>query len=152
MEESSYEVLKSFLELAPVAQKATRPLSRDARVNVEFAEGLAHFRMEGTGPRLLAGPVADPDFTLTLPRGAVRLITTLSSEDVGEFGVLFFRLVLETDPALKVKVHIDAHPARLFAHGYLGVLALGGLRVALWLFRNGVRNPSAAIERLRGRR
>jgi len=118
--------LKSFLERSPVARKATRPLSRDARVNVKFAEGLAHFRMEEKGPRLLAGSVADPDFTLTLPRGAVRLLTTLASEDVGEVGVLFFKLVLATDPALKVRVHIDAHPARLFAHGYLGVLALGG--------------------------
>jgi hypothetical protein len=50
-----------------------------------------------------------------------------------------------------VRVRIDAPTSRLLAHGYLGVLALGGLRVTWWLVRNGIRHPWAAIERLRGR-
>ncbi len=33
---------------------------------------------------------------------------------------------------------------------YLGVLALGGMKVTWWLLKNGVRNPKAAIDRLRG--
>ena len=70
---------------------------------------------------------------------------------MGEFGVEFFKLVLESDPDLKVRIHIDASPTRLLANGYLGVLALGGLKVAWWLLRNGVKNPVKAIERFRGR-
>jgi hypothetical protein len=147
----SYDALKRFFEGAAVAQAATRPLSRAARVNVALAEGPARFTMEGGAPTLLPGAAPDPDFTLRLPDGAVRRITSLRSEDVGEFGVEFFKLVLERDPELKVRVHLDAPASRLMAHGYLGVLAQGGLKVTWWLLRNGVKNPLAAIERLRRR-
>jgi hypothetical protein len=146
---TSYESLKTFLESAPVARKATRPLSRAARVNVALPEGPAQFHMDGPGPELRPGAGEDPDFTLTLPGGAVDRITSLPSEDVGAFGVEFFRLVLERDPDLKVRVHIDAPASRLLANGYLGVLALGGLKVTWWLLRNGVKNPVAAFERFR---
>jgi hypothetical protein len=151
MPNPTYDSLKSFLESAPVARKATRPLSREARVNVALDEGPAQFHMQGPGPELRPGAGPDPDFTLTLPGGAVRRITSLESEDVGEFGVEFFKLVLDHDPELKVRVHIDAPATRLIANGYLGVLALGGLKVTWWLLRNGVKNPAAAFERFRKR-
>jgi len=32
------------------------------------------------------------------------------------------------------------------------VLAAGGAKVAWWLLKNGVKNPKAAIDRLRGRK
>jgi hypothetical protein len=147
----AFDSLKTFLESASVARKATRPLSHDARVNVALPEGPARFHMQGPGPELQTGAGDDPDFTLTLPVGAVRRITSLRSEDVGEFGVEFFKLVLAQDPDLKVRVHIDAPAARLLANGYLGVLALGGLKVTWWLLRNGVKNPVAAFERFRKR-
>jgi hypothetical protein len=98
-----------------------------------------------------SGAAEDADFTVTLPDAAVTRITGLGSDDVGEFGIEFFKLVLERDPALKARVHVAAPTARLVGHGYLGVLALGGVRVGWWLIKNGVRNPRAAIERLRGR-
>lgn len=151
MPPSSLDLLKSFLEGAPVARKATRPLSREARVNVALPEGPARFHQQEGVPALVPGADADPDFTLTLPGGAVRRITSLESEDVGEFGVEFFKLVLERDPDLKVRVHVDAPASRLLGHGYLGVLALGGLKVTWWLLRNGVKNPVAAFERFRKR-
>lgn len=151
MEGESYEALRRFFEGAAVARTATRPLSREARVNVALAEGTARFTMEAGAPALQPGAAPDPDFTLSLPEGAVRRITSLRSEDVGEFGVEFFKLVLERDPGLKVRVHLDAPASRLLANGYLGVLAQGGLKVTWWLLRNGVKNPLAAIERLRRR-
>ncbi len=151
MATAAYDSLKTFLEGAAVARKATRPLSHAARVNVALPEGPAQFHMQGPGPELKPGAGDDPDFTLTLPGGAVRRITSLDSDDVGEFGVEFFKLVLERDPELKVRVHIDAPAKRLLANGYLGVLALGGLKVTWWLLRNGVKNPVAAFERFRKR-
>lgn len=148
----SFEALKKFFESAPVAQAATRPLSRDARVNVTLAEGAAYFTMESGTPALLPGAAPAPDFTLHLPDGAVRRLTTLRSDEVGEFGVEFFKLVLERDPDLRVRVHLDGPVSQLLSHGYLKVLAQGGLKVTWWLVRNGVRNPMTAIERLRGSR
>ncbi len=146
----SYESLKRFFESAPAARKATRPLARGARVNLALDGGPARFTMETGAPEVCEGAADDPDFTLRLPDGAVSRITGLGSEDVGEFGVEFFKLVLERDPAFKVKVSIDAPTTRLLGHGYLGVLALGGMKVTWWLIRNGVKNPKAAIDRLRG--
>jgi hypothetical protein len=148
---ASYESLKAFFERAPAARKATRALGRDARVNLVLDGGDAHFTMEGGAPEVRAGRAPDPDFTLTLPEGAVGRIVGLASDDVGEFGIEFFRLVLERDPALKARVKVDAPTARLVGHGYLGVLALGGVKVTWWLLKHGVRNPKAAVDRLRGR-
>ncbi len=148
----SYESLKRFFESAPAARKATRPLARGARVNLALDGGPAHFTMESGAPEVRAGAAPDPDFTLTLPDAAVTRITAISSDDVGEFGIAFFKLVLERDPALKARVRIDAATSRLLGHGYLGVLAIGGVKVTWWLIRNGVKNPRAAIDRLRGAR
>jgi hypothetical protein len=147
---ASYDSLKRFFEVAPAARKATRPLARGARVNLTLDGGPARFTMETGSPQLHDGPAEDPDFTLRLPDAAVSRIVGLGSDDLGEFGVEFFKLVLERDPALKVRVAIDAPTTRLLGHGYLGVLALGGVKVTWWLLRNGVKNPKAAIDRLRG--
>jgi hypothetical protein len=145
----SLDSLKRFFETAPAARKATKPLSRGARVNLAIESGPAHFTMEGGAPEVRDGAASEPDFTLTLPPGAVQRITALGSDDVGEFGIEFFKLVLERDPALKVRIKIDASTSQLLGHGYLGVLALGGLKVSWWLLKNGVKNPKAAIDRLR---
>ena len=151
MSATSYDSLKRFFESAPAARKATRPLARSARVNLALDGGSAHFTMESGAPEVRTGPAQDPDFTLTLTEGAVTRITGLASEDVGEFGVEFFRLVLERDPSMKARVRVEAPTTRLLGHGYLGVLALGGVKVTWWLVKNGVKNPKAAIERLRGK-
>jgi hypothetical protein len=150
MSDPSYDALKTFLEQGPAARKAARPLAKGARVNLALDGGPASFTMERGAPEVREGAAADPDFTLALPRGAVERITGLASEDLGELGIAFFKLVLERDPAFKVRVRIDAPTTRLLGHGYLGVLALGGVKVTWWLVKNGVKNPKAAIDRLRG--
>ena len=151
MPSESLLALQRFFETAPAATKATRPLSRAARVNLALEGETARFTMESGAPRVHEGAGEKPDFTLHMPPEAVRRITALESDDVGEFGIAFFLLLLEHDPALKVRVHIDASTSTLLAHGYLGVLALGGLKVTWWLVRNGVKNPRAAIDKLRGK-
>jgi hypothetical protein len=150
MTDPSYESLRSFFETAPAARKATRPLGRGARVNLALDGGPARFSMESGAPEVHPGAAPDPDFTLTLPSAAVAHVTGLGSDDVGEFGIAFFKLLLERDPALRVRVRVEAPTARLLGNGYLGVLALGGMKVTWWLLKNGVKNPRAAIDRLRG--
>jgi hypothetical protein len=150
MPATSFESLRRFFESAPAARKAAKPLARGVRVNLAIDGGPARFTMESGSPEVREGPAEDPDFTLTLPQGAVDRITGLGSDDVGEFGIEFFKLVLERDPAVKVRVRIDAPTTRLLGHGYLSVLALGGMKVTWWLVKNGVKNPKAAIDRLRG--
>src|SRR5512143_2302847 len=150
MANASLDALRTFFETAPAAQRAARPLARGARVNLALDGGDARFTMESGAPAVHAGAEPDPDFTLTLPPGAVARITGLEGDDVGAFGIEFFRLVLERDPALKVRIRVNAPTTRLVGHGYLGVLAVGGAKVAWWLLKKGVKNPKAAIDRLRG--
>jgi hypothetical protein len=150
MPSESFDALKTFFETADVARKATKPLSAGAQVGLQLAGGPAHFTMSSGRPQVVEGAAPNPDFTLTLPDGAVRRITSLKSDDVGEFGIEFFKLVLERDPSFKAGVKIDAGTSQLLSHGYLGVLAVGGMKVTWWLLKNGVRNPKAAIDRLRG--
>jgi hypothetical protein len=151
MPSASFDALKKFFEDAEVARKATHPLHDNAEVALKLDSGPAHFTMRGGRAQVMEGPATKPDFTLTLPDGAVRRITAMKSDDVGEFGIEFFKLILEHDPAYKAHVHIDAPTTQLLHHGYLGVLAQGGMKVTWWLLKNGVRNPKAAIDRLRGK-
>jgi hypothetical protein len=146
----STEALARFFSTSPAARKATKPLSRDARVALDLATGPARFTMSTGEGRVEAEAEPDPDFSLALPDGAVAHLTSAPAQDVGELGIEFFKLVLAREPERKVRVHIHASTARLIAHGYLGVLAAGGAKVAWWLLKNGVKNPKAAIDRMRG--
>jgi hypothetical protein len=146
----STEALARFFATSPAARKATKPLSRDARVAIDLPGGAARFTMSTGSGTVEEGAEPDPDFTLTMPDGAVAHLTSVPADDVGEFGIEFFKLMLAREPERKVRVHIHASTARLVSHGYLGVLAAGGAKVAWWLLKNGVKNPKGAIDRLRG--
>lgn len=148
---SALDELKAFLETAEVARKAARPLGAAAEVGL-VVDGLpARFAVEGGRPAVRAEAPRDPDFTLTLPAGAVARLTAVPGADVGAFGIAFFELILDRDPSRKVGVRLHASTARLVGNGWLGVVAQGGFQVGLWLLRKGVANPRAAIDRLRGR-
>jgi hypothetical protein len=148
---SSLEALAAFFETAEVARRATRPLAPSAEVGLVVDGVPARFRMQGDLPAVRPGAASDPDFTLSLPAAAVERLTGLAGSDIGAMGVAFLQLVLERDPALRVGVRIHASTARLISNGYLGVLALGGFQVAIWLLKKGFANPRAAIDRLRGK-
>lgn len=147
---SGTDALARFFETSPAAHKATRSLARDARVALDLESGPARFTMAAGKARVEPGAEPDPDFTLSLPSQAVDHLTAMKGDDVGAFGIAFFQLLLAREPDRRVRVHVHASTARLIAHGYLGVLATGGAKVAWWLLKNGVKNPKAAIDRLRG--
>ncbi|HTP26839.1 MAG TPA: AAA family ATPase [Anaeromyxobacteraceae bacterium] len=151
MSTPTFDALRTFFENSEAAKKATKPLHEDAQVALLLDGGPAHFIVKGGKGVVLEGPAPSPDFSLALPDAAAKRITDLKSDDVGEFGIEFFKLVLESDPALKVRIKIEASTGQLLSHGYLSVLAQGGLKVTWWLLKNGVKNPKAAIDRLRGK-
>src|SRR5689334_8314975 len=101
MPDTSFDALKAFFETSEVARKATKPLHDGAQVALKLDGGLAHFTVKDGRAQVIAGQAPDPDFTLALPDGAVKRITSLRGEDVGEFGIEFFKLVLEKDEAVK---------------------------------------------------
>jgi hypothetical protein len=149
--QGSLAALRALFAGAPAALEAVRPLSPSARVGLELDEGPAGFAISGGAPALTQGAPDRPDFTLRLPARAVARLCASPVAGVGELGLIFFSLLLERDPALRVGVRVQAPTTRLLANGYLGVLLLGGPRVALWLLRRGLADPRAVIERLRRR-
>ncbi len=151
MPSASFLALQAFFESSPAARAATRPLGPGAEVALRLdGDEEAHFTMASGRPEIVAGPARAPDFTLRLPEQAVRRITAIQGDDVGAHGVAFFSLAVSKDPLLKIRVQIATPTGRLLGHGYLGVLAAGGLKVGLWLLRKGIKDPRAAIDRLRG--
>lgn len=152
MTSGGIEKLRTFFASAAAARAAARPLAREAEVAVLLDGRAARFTMESGAPALVEDAARDPDFTVVLSERAVDHITSIESDDVGEFGVAFFTLVLSRDPELKARIRVHASTPRLLGRGYLGVMALGGAKVSWWLVKNGVRNPKAAIDRLRNLR
>ncbi|HEU4383800.1 MAG TPA: AAA family ATPase [Anaeromyxobacteraceae bacterium] len=148
--EGSLEALRRFFGTAAAARRATRPLARDAEVGLDLDGAPARFTMASGAPEVLPGPARDPDFALALPAEAVRRLTA-GDAGVGGLGVAFFQLVRSRHPELRIRVRLHASTGRLLARGYLNVLALGGLEVAAWLLRAGVRGPLEALDRLRRR-
>ena len=147
----TFEALKGFLEGAEAARRAARPLSPAAEVGLRLDGAPARFQAVEGRPAVLDEPPRDPDFTLDLPPAAVARLVALPPGEVGALGVAFFELVLSRDPAVRVGVRLHASTPRLISHGWLGVLAQGGLQVGLYLLKKGAANPRAAIDRLRGR-
>ncbi|HEY7724985.1 MAG TPA: AAA family ATPase [Anaeromyxobacteraceae bacterium] len=147
----AFEAIRDFFERAQVARRATRPLAADAEVALDLAGGPARFSMEGGRAAVADGPARDPDFTLAIPDQAAARLTGLVGADAGTVGIEFFQLLLDRAPDRRIRVRIHASTARLLGRGYLGVVALGGLSLAVWLVKRGVANPRSAIERLRGR-
>ena len=145
----SLAALGAFFAGAPAASRAVRPLAPGARVALELDDGPAGFTMVGGAPVLAPGLPDQPDFTLRLPPAAVARLCEDASASVGALGLRFFSLLLERDPALRIRVRVQAPTARIVANGYLTVLLLGGPRVVLWLLRRGLANPRAVIDRLR---
>jgi hypothetical protein len=147
---TTLDLLSAFFATSPAARRAVRPLAATARVALLLDEGPAGFTVDGGAARLAAGPLPDPDFTLRLPAAAVARLVEVEGDDVGAIGIAFFQALLDREPSRRVRVTVEASTARLVSHGYLGVLALGGLKVGLFLLRRGLADPRRVIERLRG--
>ena len=138
----TYLLLKEFLEQREVCARASSPLKQQASVRILFSdhEEIYTFVRHSFGPRLEPGAPHDPDFTLRLPTGMVRALHELESEDIGEFGALVVGTGLSQDPEYHLGGAIHAGFGRLWAHGYFGILRMGGWQVARVLAAKGLAN------------
>ena len=138
----TYRLLKEFLETREVCRRAASPMKPEASVRILFFdhEDIYTFANGTDGPRLIPGAPEDPDFTLRLPTGMVQALHGLEGEDIGAFGALVLGAGLSSDPEMHIGGAIHAGFAKLWRHGYFGVLRLGGWQVAKVLAAKGLAN------------
>lgn len=150
MDHPTYLKLKSFLEDRPICTQASKPLSKSAAVRIQFTDhdGIYTFSRTGGHQTLLPGRPADPDFTLTIPPGAVDRITGIEKDSISEFGITLMQLIWEHNAELKIKAAIHHGPIKLFTAGYFGILALGGMPVMRYLGSRGFGKIGAIRKRM----
>ncbi len=126
---NSFEKLKDFFDNREVAHKATKPLGKKAIGEVIFLEepGKSYtFKKSGKFATLFEESIKKPDFTMKLSIGAVEDLVNFKSENVGDFGIRFFKLLKANEKGKEVEVKINIGFFRIVTKGYLKVLLLGG--------------------------
>ncbi|MBN2694434.1 hypothetical protein JXR93_07205 [bacterium] len=135
--------LKDFFENRDVAKKATNPLSKKAEGEVVFSidktKSYSFRRVDGESySSIFENSPKEPDFTITLSEGALNELISLKSESVGDFGVLFFKLLKNKESGKEVSLKIHIGFIKMISKGYLKVLLLGGPVVMSALTKLGV--------------
>ncbi len=153
------ETIRRFLEQDPASIQAARPLKPGAQVGFRFVgvAGQYHVVKEAGGLRVREGAAARPDWTAEITPAAVTSIAALENHDIGDLGVEIFKRMargfVEPGSDDHIKVHLQAGFLTIMRHGYLGILPLGGPKVARYLAQHGLKNASAirkVFRKLRG--
>jgi hypothetical protein len=142
-----------------VAQRAAKSISNGAEME---------FRVQGSDPskaqiftftksggtnRVLSGAARDPQLVFVMTPGAAESILSHPSEDIGSIGVHIAKLIVSSDPELKVSVQLKAGFLGLFSKGYFGVMTAGGSAFTSFLASRGLGGMDAikaAFKKLRG--
>lgn len=156
-----YTELKTFLEDNDVSRTASKPLKDGVTIGVRFHGHPGDYHIVKEQGRLAVKPGAAraPDFAAVISPGAVHHIKGLQNPDIGDLGVELLQLMARghKDPTADafVKVHLEAGFFTLMRHGYLGILPLGGPKVAKFLADRdlvSVAGLKRVFKRLRGGR
>jgi len=148
MSQENFEALKEFFMNHPVAIKSAAPLKTGVEVGVIFSKDMSEytFRKEKQGVSLYPGRPKDPDFTVLLGDKVVPKITSLQSNDIGAFGVEFFKAMISENDEEAARVKLNIGFIKITTHGYLKILALGGMTLLKWLAVKGIKGPAGIKE------
>jgi hypothetical protein len=105
-----------------------------------------HLLREGDESWLRPGLAERPDFVFRFSPASIRELEQ-AGDQVGDFAVRLFELMLEPEPERQVGFRIVAGFTRLLRRGYVGLLLSSGPRVAAFAARNGVTGL-ASLRRL----
>ena len=158
--DSLFRELKTFLEENDVSRTASKPLKDGIEIGVKFHGHGAAYRVVKEGGRLAVkeGAPRDPDWTAEISAAAVHRIKSLQNPDIGELGVETLKLMARGNHApgpdeAFVRVHLAAGFFTMMRHGYLGILPLGGPKVAKFLAEKNLVSVSGikrVFKKLRG--
>ncbi len=148
-------VLAAFIATNSGAQRVSEALNSGAEVAIRFVDQPGDWRLyipESGKACFEQAKATDPDFELYMPTAAVNAIAVQTKADVGELGIAFFEHIVAREPTRQIGVKVHSGFVKLTRRGWLGVLALGGPKVMMWMAGKGLRGPGAianALGRLR---
>lgn len=140
----------------PAWVDAARRIAPRAKCNVYFTHRAGEvWRLEQApdGAHLRRGAADDPDFVFRFAPGSIDRLAA-AGDEVGEFAVALFALMLEDDPQLRVDLRIAASFPRLVGRGYLRLLIDAGPAVLAFGASHGIQTVGALrrfVARLRRR-
>jgi hypothetical protein len=148
------EQLRDLFAEHPAAIAATAPLKKGVSVGLRIHgdRDAYHFLQTPSGCEIRDGAGNGTDFDLVMGRGAVTAVCATQGKTVGDFGVAFFKTLLNGDPEHGSQVKLNAGMLKLAGNGYIKVLTLGGPKVVAFLTKEGYFGPrgiAKAIKKLR---
>ncbi len=146
--ETLFREARDFLENAPAARLAAKPLWRGAVVALRV-DGFAdefHVIKVDEGFALRRGAVAQPDWTATVMPRTLLALRDMREYEIGDLGVEIFKrmaaAILEPQADDQIKVRLNRGFLGIARRGYFGILPLGGPKVARYLAAHGLKSVS----------
>ena len=144
---SLFNELKTFLEEADVSRAASHPLKHGAQIGIKFIGFPDEFHVVKDGKRLAVkeGAAPKPDWKAEISPAVVTAFKAMPTMDIGDLGVEVLKRMAKgvKDPHSEdaIRVHLTAGFFTILRHGYLGILPLGGPKVARYLSEHNLVNP-----------
>lgn len=157
MSSADYLKLKTFLEERDVAIRAAKPLKEKTIIAIHIVGDETPYWVSRKGKKteLIEGePMGEPQVTFTISPKAIDRLVNFDSEDIGEFGVLFFKIMVSNDEEQVLSAKLNTGFLGLTSIGVFGVLALGGKTVMMFLAKhglNGLKGIKKAIQSMRNK-
>ena len=148
--------LKHFLEKRDAAVRAAAPLKDGAVFEMKISGNAGKFhcvREKGKTVLKEGEPSKNPDIIFTIGPKAIARLADFPSDNIGDYGVEFFKLMLSGDPDSTIKAKLNIGFFGLMRLGVFGVLSAGGPDVMSFLARRGLGSIKAigsALKKLTG--
>ncbi len=141
MSSADFERLRWFLEEKEVARRAAGPLKDGTIINMQIVgdDKPYYVSRENKISKLNEGaPPKDAQLSFSISPKAIHRLADFKSNDIGENGVEFFRIMTSSDPEMSISAKLHVGFLGLTRIGVFGILALGGKGVMLYLARHGL--------------
>ena len=110
MPTEDFRLLKSFLEERPVAVRAAEPLKDGTlfQMNITGDDTPYYVIREAKRSVLKEGELPrSPDIIFTISPAAIKRLHDFDSNNIGAYGVEFFRIMVSEDPALSLEAKLN---------------------------------------------
>ncbi|HUP56653.1 MAG TPA: hypothetical protein VM598_04315 [Bdellovibrionota bacterium] len=129
-----------------VAERAARPLSDGVEIELKIGDERLTFTRNGGRNEVRDGAARDPQVVFSLTPKAADAILDDPAAEIGTIGVNIGKLIVSSDPGIKVGLQLKAGLMSLWNKGYFGVIGAGGAQFAGFLASKGLNGIGAIKE------